>query len=88
MDKSGIERTCDGGFAQATRANARVVVNGVNGARERSRQSMTRVPSARDNSIVMAFGAYRLHVQRLRETKTNVLSPAHLHCAYVALESG
>jgi hypothetical protein len=35
MGKSGIERICVGCSGEASHANARVVVNGVNGARER-----------------------------------------------------
>jgi hypothetical protein len=48
---------------------------------------MMRGPSARDNSIVTAFGASCARVQRLREIKTNVLSPAHLHGAKIALRA-
>jgi hypothetical protein len=42
-------------------------------------------PSARDNSIVIALGARCARVQRLREIKTNVPSPALLHGAKFAL---
>jgi hypothetical protein len=87
MGKSGIERACVSCRAEASHANARVVVNGVNSAWEQSRQSMIRGPSARDNSIVTAFDACRVRVQRLREIKTNVLSLAHLHGAHVALRA-
>src|ERR1700722_19658415 len=59
--------------------------NGVNGAREHSRQRMIGGPSARDNSIVRALRACRARVQRLREIKTNVLSLAHLHGEKIAL---
>jgi hypothetical protein len=61
--------------------------NGVNGARDRSRQRMIRAASARDNSIVTALGGCRARVQRLREIKTNVLSLAHLHGAKIALRA-
>jgi hypothetical protein len=61
--------------------------NGVNGARERSRQRTIGGPSARDYSIVTALGACRARVQRLREIKTDVLSPAHLHGAKIALRA-
>jgi hypothetical protein len=43
--------------------------------------------SARDNSIVTALGARYARVQRLREIKTNVLSPTHLHGAAIALRA-